>query len=85
MLAATPTYLKGRVKEGEELPRVVVVEGEEEEDDEKLLGCLKYALGLEGGGGWHEEGEGPPPQGMVWEVFVELCELLAPKWARKDM
>ncbi len=80
MLAATPTYLKGRVKEGEELPRVVVVEGEEE----KLLGCLKCALGLEGGGGWHEEGEGPPPQGMVWEVFVELCELLVPKWDRRN-
>ncbi len=85
-LAATPAYLKGRVKDGEELPRVVVVEEEdEEEDDEKLLGCLQYALGLKGGGAVHEEGEGPPPQGMVWEVFVELCELLAPKWARKDM
>ena len=39
---------------------------------------------VEGGGGVHE-GEGPSPQGMVKEVFVELCELLAPKWARKDM
>ena len=31
------------------------------------------------------EGEGPRPHGMVKEVFVELCELLAPTWARKDM
>jgi len=38
-LAAALTYLKGRVKEGEELPRVEVVEGEE--DEKKLLGCLK--------------------------------------------
>ena len=86
-LAAAPApYLQGRVAEGAELPRVEVVEGEEEEEaaNEKLLGCVKYALGLEGGGSWHED-EGPPPQGMVKEVFVELCELLAPKWARKDM
>ncbi len=82
-MAATPTYLKGRVAWAQELPRVELVEGEKE-DEEKRLSCLKYALGLEGSGGVHE-GEGPPPQGMVKEVFVELCELLAPKWARKDM
>jgi len=82
-LAAAPAYLKRRVAWAQELPRVEVVEGEEAAN-EKLLGCLKYALGLEGGGGWHED-EGPPPQGMVKDVFVELCELLAPKWARKDM
>ncbi len=79
-LAAAPAYLKDRVAEGRELPRVAVLRGE----DEERVACLKYALGLEGGGGVHE-GEGPPPQGMVWEVFVELCELLAPKWARKDV
>ncbi len=86
-LAAAPAHVKGRVAWAQELPRVEVVEeGEEEEDDEKLLGCVKYALGVEGGGGdVHEEGEGPRPQGMVKEVFVELCELLAPKWARKDV
>ena len=83
-LAAAPAYLKGRVVEGRELQRVESVEVVGGEEGEKLLGCLKYALGLEGGGGWRE-GEGSPPQGMVWEVFVELCELLAPKWARKDM
>ncbi len=83
-LAAAPAYLKGRVAGAQELPRVdLVVEGEEE-DDEELVGCLKYALGVEGGGGVHE-GEGPRPHGMVKEVFVELCELLAPTWARKDM
>ncbi len=83
-LAAAPAFLEGWVAGGEALPRVDLVKEEEEEDEKELLGCLKYALGLEGGGGMHE-GEGPRPQGMVKEVFVELCELLAPKWARKDM
>jgi hypothetical protein len=50
-----------------DLPRATV-EGENGE----LVACLKYALGLEGGGGWHE-GEGPAPQqGMLREVLVEV-------------
>lgn len=41
-------------------------------------------LGLESGGGVHE-GNGPLPQGMLAEVFVELLEYVVPKWdpARK--
>lgn len=31
------------------------------------------------------KGTGPASQGMLREVFVELCEMLVPKWARKDM
>jgi hypothetical protein len=64
------------------------IEEEEErrrQKDEELVACVKYALGLEGGGGVHE-GEGAAPQeGMVKEVFVELCEMLTPTWARADM
>jgi hypothetical protein len=85
-LAAAPAYLKGRVGEGRALPAVrVVVVNEGQNDNEELVACLKYALGLEGGGGWHE-GEGPAPQdGMLREVFVELCELLVPKWDRANV
>jgi uncharacterized protein len=84
-LAAAPAYLKGRVAEGRQLPAVAVVEGEEGYEIEELLACLKYVLGLEGGGGWHE-GEGPAPQeGMLKELFVELCELLVPKWDRANV
>jgi hypothetical protein len=80
------------VAEGRPLPAVAVVEeGEEgqqqqqQPNNEELVACLKYALGLEGGGGWHE-GEGPAPQeGMLREVFVELCELLVPKWDRANV
>ncbi len=85
-----PAYLKRR-----ERPDVEVVEGQRQgqgqgrererrewqrKEAEELLACLKYALGMEGGGGVHE-GEGPPPQGMVKEVFVDLCELL--DWANE--
>jgi hypothetical protein len=81
-LAAPFGCLDDRVAEGRELPAVAV---ERDDHKEKLLACLKYALGLEGGGGWHE-GEGPAPQqGMLKKVFVELCEMLVPKWARADM
>lgn len=67
-------YVKGRVAAGRALPAVVVRTGED-----KVLGCITYALGVEGGGGWHE-GEGPPPQGMVPELFAELRKMLGPKW-----
>jgi hypothetical protein len=79
-LLAAPPYLKSRVAAGRELPSVQVLEGENEE----LVACLKYALGLEDGGGVHEGG-GPPPQGMLREVFVELCEMLVPKWDRANV
>ena len=73
-VAVTPTYLKGRVAAGRELPRVSVVAGggrgrsEDEEQKKKLVACTEYAL-----------------EGMVKEVFVELCELLVPKWDRRNV
>lgn len=45
----------------------------------QLTACVQYALGLEGGGGMYED-KRPPPQGMLPEVFVELLEMLVPKW-----
>jgi uncharacterized protein len=80
-IAAAPAYLKRRVAEGRALPAVQV---NEEGQSEKLVACVKYALGLEGGGGVHE-GEGPAPQGMLKEVFIELCEMLVPKWDRANV
>ena len=57
----------------------------DEQQEEKVMACVKYALGLEGGGGWYE-GEGPAPEeGMVKDVFMEVCELLVPKWARDEV
>ena len=55
------------------------------EEEEELVACMKYALGLEGGGGVHVEGQGPPPQGMVHDVFIELCEMLVPTWDRDNV
>jgi hypothetical protein len=80
-IAVAPAYLKGRVAEGRALP-AVTVQGEGQ--NEELVACVKYALGLEGGGDVHE-GEGPPPQGMLKEVSVELCEMLVPKWDRANV
>ena len=73
--------------EGRELPAVEVVVDDDSnnEEEEELVACVKYALGLEGGGGVHEEGQGPPPQGMVHDVFIELCELLVPTWDRANV
>ena len=90
VLAAVPAFLRNRVAWGEELPGVEVEESwqggaGDGDDDAAVLACVKYALGLEGGGGWYE-GEGPAPEeGMVKEVFVEFCEMLVPKWARREM
>ena len=83
-MAAAPVYLKQRVGQSRELPRVDVVEGEQE-SEEQLAACVKYALGLEGGGGVVLF-EGPElAVGMLPEVFVELCELLVPKWDRANV
>jgi hypothetical protein len=70
------------VVEGCALP-AVTVQGEGQQSEE-LVVCVKYALGLEGGGRVHD-GEGPPPQGMLKEVLIELCEMLVPKWDRKNV
>ncbi len=84
-VAVAPAYLKRRVAKGRALPAVEVVEGQEHgESEKKVVACLKYALGLEGGTDFAEGGggDGTAPQGMVREVFIELCELLVPKWDR---
>ena len=79
-LAAAPVYLKQRVIEGLDLPHVEV-EGE----DERVVACVKYALGLESGGGVVFEEQEEPAEGMVKEVFIELCEMLVPKWDRANL
>ena len=75
-VAVAPVYLKQRVAQSEELPGVQVVEHVEQEE---LAACLKYALGLESGGGVVFEGQEPAVR-MLPEVFVELLELRTPKW-----
>ena len=74
-----PPYVKQRVAQGQQLPRMEVNGG-----DEQLVACVKYALGLEGGSGVVLEGQ-EPSVGMVKEVFVELCEMLVPKWDRANV
>lgn len=97
-VAAAPAFLKGRVEQGVGLPVVVLVEktwgvlGDGAQEftpsfrslaaaQEKLVACVKYALGVEYGGGVHFEGE-EKPVGMLREVFVELVEMVVPKWDR---
>jgi hypothetical protein len=67
-----------------ELLRVAMIEGQDE-NNEELVACLKYALGLEGGTDFSEGADNTAPQGMVREVFIELCELIVPKWDRKNV
>ena len=80
---AIPPYLVGRVAQGQELPRVFI-DHNGDDKEEQLMACVKYALGLDGGGGVVFEGQGPTV-GMLPEVFVELLEQLVPQWdtARK--
>ena len=85
-LAVAPAYLKGRVAAEQALPAVSVMEEQGQENEEKLAACIKYALGLEGGGMVLFEGQEPTVgMGMAKEVFVELCELLVPKWDRTNV
>ena len=78
ILAAAPDYLKGRVGRGEELPRVEVVKREEEgaikmgnggdvgEDEESIRGeVIKYVVG----------------GGILKEIYYELMDMMAMKWA----
>ncbi len=83
-IAAAPAYLKERVAEGRELPAVeVVVDDDSSEEEEELVACVKYALGLEGGTDFSDDGgRSSAPRGMVHDVFIELCELLVPAWDR---
>ena len=80
-VAAAPVYLRQRVAQAQELPLVTI---QHDNEEEKLAACVKYALGLEGGGIVLAEGQ-EPTVGMLPEVLVELVELLVPKWdpARK--
>ena len=63
---AAPAYLTGRVTAEQALPAVSVIKGQEQE---KLAACIKYALGLEGGGGVMVDGQ-ESVVGMLPEVFV---------------
>ena len=78
-IAAAPINLHQRVAQVQELPRVSIQQHDDDNDEEELAACLKYALGLEDGGGVVFEGQ-EPAVGMLPEVFVELLELLVPKW-----
>ena len=81
-VAAAPVYLKQQAAQGQELPRVEINDG----DDQQLVACIKYALGLEGGGGVVVFGvQEEPAVGMLPEVFVELCEMMVPKWDRANV
>ncbi len=47
---------------------------------------LKYALGLEGGTDFGDDGgRSLTPRGMVHDVFIELCEMLVPTWDRANV
>lgn len=54
------------------------------QDNKKLVACVKYALGLEGGGGVEIDGQ-EATERMVKDVFVALCELLVPTWDRANV
>ena len=75
---AVPAHLAGRLAQAHELPRVFIQHDSVDEEQEQLVACVKYALGLEGGGGVVFEGR-EPTVGMLPAVFVELLELLVPK------
>ena len=84
LVAAASACLKDRVQRGDPLPHVQVSEQGEQADEEQgkqeeLAACVKYALGLEGGGGVVFEGQ-EPAVGMLPEVLLELLELLVPNW-----
>ena len=72
-VAAAPVYLKGRVAADRALP-AVTVNGE----NARVVACVKYALGLEGGGVVFQGQE--PTVRMLPEVLVELLKMMVPKW-----
>lgn len=80
-VVAAPAYLKPRVAQGQELPRVEVgytgmfVE----------TACVRYALELDGGRGGVALDGALPHVGMLKEVLVELCEMIVPEWALDKM
>lgn len=80
VLAKTPPYLKKRVKERQvEVPRVELRqqpqdnENENDEEGEKqMVAVMKYVL--------RDQAEYGEMGGMSADVFVELLEMMAPKW-----
>ena len=82
-LVVAPAYLEKRVNRWGQLPQVQVMEAQSSSNEE-LVACVTYALGLEGGGNVVVD-DVEQTVGMKKEVFVELCELLVPKWARAEM
>lgn len=80
VLAAAPPCLRPFVANGRDVPVLLGVSG----DDEELVACDKYALGLEGGVGVVMEGQAPQV-GMLPELYRELCEMITPKCVRKHM
>lgn len=91
-LPRAPLYLQERVAALRPLPVVKLSDGmekrekkrqiEEDGEEEKLLAVLRYVLQAQeeeeekkqGGGSKNRNG------GMLPEVFVELMEMMAPKW-----
>jgi hypothetical protein len=72
VLANTPPYLKERVQGGQvELPRDELRQPFNE-GEKRMMAVMKYVL--------QDEGEYPEDGGMLAEVFVELLEMMAPKW-----
>ena len=70
-VAAAPVYLKGRAQRGDPLPRVEIQPGRMR-DRTRVVVALEYTLVM------GEQGN----EGMPKEVFVELGEMMVPKWDR---
>ena len=79
--AVAPSYLQGRVAQGQPLPQVALipvtgghnedVDETGEEEDRKLRTLIAFLLGMEGG--WKNAGM---PRDVLWVVF----DLLMPSW-----
>jgi hypothetical protein len=75
MLAKTRPYLKERVQGGQvDLPRVELRQPSDAEDEgkKKMVAVMKYVL--------RDQAEYGEMGGMSADVFVELLEMMAPKW-----
>jgi hypothetical protein len=74
ILAKTPLYLKERVQGGQvDLPRVELVQPSDgNEEEKKMVAVMKYVL--------RDQAEYGEMGGMSADVFVELLEMMAPKW-----
>lgn len=95
-IAAAPSYLKGRVDRGEDLPQVEVMKQQQEEVGDKKPSAAAVAVGRKRGwdekddGGEEEEGEGEVRAAMFEhvvmegqlpkELFYDLMDMLMMKW-----